>query len=168
MTKRHGGFTLVEILVVVAIIGIVLAIASVNLLPDDHRTLENEAERVALLFELARDTAISSGEDLAWQADGQHYAFYRRGEDGQWVVETSDEMLRSRDWPSGLMLESMTINHVVATSESRLVFVPSGVVIPFELVLRLGPERAGVRGSALGRVEVVKDAEIGVTPKAAG
>jgi general secretion pathway protein H len=166
--KRAGGFTLVEILVVVAIIGIVLAIASVNLLPDDRRTLENEAERVALLFELARDSAISSGEELAWQADGQHYAFYRRGEDKQWVVETGDEMLRSRDWPAGLKLEAMKINHVAATAEGRLIFAPSGVALPFELVLTLGQKRAVVRGSALGRVEVVNDAALSVTPKAAG
>lgn len=166
--KRGGGFTLVEILVVVAIIGIVLAIASVNLLPDDRRTLENEAERVALLLDMARDTAISSGEDLAWQTDGQRYAFYRRGEGDQWVAETGDEMLRSRDWPSGLILESMTINHVAATPDDRLIFTPSGVAVPFELVLRLGQERAGVRGSALGQVEVVKGAELGVTSKAAG
>lgn len=166
--KRAGGFTLVEILVVVAIIGIVLAIASVNLLPDNRRTLETEAERIALLLELARDAAISGGEELAWRADGQHYAFYRRGEDKQWVAETGDEMLRSRDWPSGLKLESMKINHVAATSEARLIFSPSGVVVPFELVMTLGQKRAGVRGSALGRVEVVRDAELNARPKAAG
>lgn len=166
--KRQGGFTLVEILVVVAIIGIVLAIASVNLLPDDRRTLETEAERVALLFDLARETAISGGEELAWQADGQHYAFYRRDEDTRWVAETADEMLRSRDWPAGLKLEAMNINHVAAAAESRLIFAPSGVALPFELVLSLGKERAVVRGSALGRVEVAKDAEAGIKARTAG
>lgn len=166
--RRAAGFTLVEILVVVAIIGIVLAIASVNLLPDDRRTLETEAGRVALLFELARDTAISGGEELAWQADGRRYTFYRRGEEKQWVAEAGDEMLRPRDWPAGLEIEAMKINHVAVASDARLIFAPSGAALPFELVLRLGQERAGVRGSALGRVEVVGGAELGATPKAAG
>jgi general secretion pathway protein H len=158
--NREGGFTLVEILVVVAIIGIVLAIASINLLPDDRRTLETEAERVALLFELAQDAAISGGDELAWQADGLHYAFYRQDEKKHWVAETADEMLRSRDWPSGIKLQSLKINHVVATSEDRLIFAPSGMGLPFELVLSLGQERAGVRGNALGRLEVIKGAEL--------
>ena len=162
--KSADGFTLVEILVVVAIIGIVLAIASVNLLPDDRRTLETEAERVALLFELARDSAISGGEELAWQADGRRHAFYRRGEEKQWVVVAGDELLRPRDWPAGLELEAMKINHATVASDARLVFAPSGVALPFELVLGLGQARAAVRGNALGRVEVVRDA----TPRVAG
>lgn len=153
-----AGFTLVEILVVVSIVSIVLAVASVNLLPDDRRTLADEAERLALLFELAGDAAASQGGSFAWQATGKRHAFYRRNSEEQWSSDVGDELLRPRDWPDGVRLESLDINHVQAAPDERLVFTASGAAIPFAVTLALGKERVCVLGNALGRVAIVDPA----------
>ena len=51
---RLRGFTLIEILVVLVIIGVVATLAVVRLGPRDDELLKQEAERLALLLEDAR------------------------------------------------------------------------------------------------------------------
>lgn len=69
------GFTLLELLVVVAIIAI--ASAGVGLaLPDSAQTrLEREAQRLAALFESARAQSRASGVAVRWHATAQGFVF---------------------------------------------------------------------------------------------
>src|SRR5258706_9013012 len=67
--KRGVGFTLVEILVVVGIVGVVLAVAAVNLFPSDAEVAKREAGYVALAIEKARDSAWFGGRPRALTFD---------------------------------------------------------------------------------------------------
>ena len=51
--RRAGGFTLIEVLVVVVVIGIASGIVIANLGGDDRRTTEREAKRLAGALEHA-------------------------------------------------------------------------------------------------------------------
>jgi general secretion pathway protein H len=66
--QRQRGLTLLELLVVLAIIG--FAIAGVSLsLRDSHQTqLEREAQRLVAVLEAARAQSRTSGIALIWQA----------------------------------------------------------------------------------------------------
>ena len=59
--NRAAAFTLIEVLVVVAITGIILAVASVNLFPSDAQLARRESGMVALAVERARDAAWLGG-----------------------------------------------------------------------------------------------------------
>ena len=59
------GFTLLEIMVVVAIAGIVLALAAVNLIPSDEEIARRESGYLALAIEKARDKAWFGGRPMA-------------------------------------------------------------------------------------------------------
>ena len=96
MTVRAGGFTLLELLVVLAIAGVLLSVASLSFAPVEARRLEEEAERLALLFRLAQDESRASGRPLAWRADARGYRFVRPGST---EVREATDPLRPRLWP---------------------------------------------------------------------
>ncbi len=154
---RQAGFTLVEILVVLVIIGITVAMVSINLMPDDKRVLTTEAQKLALLFEQARDEAIISGKEIAWSAEGDKTRFWRKDDQGKWALNSGDDLFRERDLAPGVKLAELQINSVKAAMNERLVFSPSGMNMPFRLDLGLNASRVSIMGDNLGKLVLKND-----------
>ncbi|MEO6031561.1 MAG: prepilin-type N-terminal cleavage/methylation domain-containing protein [Burkholderiaceae bacterium] len=66
MRLRHAGFTLIELMVVVVLIGIASAVASLALRDPASTRLEHEAARLVALLEAARTEARASGLAAYW------------------------------------------------------------------------------------------------------
>lgn len=150
--KPPGGFTLVEVLVVMVVVGITLALIGLNLMPDDERMVRNEAQRLALLLEQARDEAVAGGEAIAWSAEGERYRFLHQNEEGKWVVRAKDELWRERQFSSGVTLRGLQVNHAAVPSGEPLIFSPAGMGVPFEIELGMNAARIGIVGDAMGKV----------------
>lgn len=138
---RHArGFTLVEVMVVVIIIGIVFA-GGVALLDRGLRgQLDQEVERFNLLYTLARDEAMmnSAHRGIGLYPDG--YAFYRLDQQGQWSL-LADKPLQPRSFPAGihgrLYLDGLQANlPTQPPAKPQLWLLASGETRPFELVLQ--------------------------------
>ncbi len=80
---RMRGFTLVELLVVVTIIGIASAGVSTALRSAGDAALEREALRLAALFEGARARARASGQAIVWQPTEGGFHFEGGAEAGE-------------------------------------------------------------------------------------
>ena len=151
MRSGSRGFTLVEILTVLVIVGIVIALARVQYARSPAQTLEEEARRLALVLELARDEAMTRGCTLAWIARSDaHQLECRRGP----AAAADDGLYAKRPWSGTVALERVSIAGVPVSRDSALLFTPSGINAPFELVLARDGNRVQVAGDFLGRVSV--------------
>ncbi len=106
---RAGGFTLIEILVVVVIIGVITAgiVLSVNIIGRD-RELEKESDRLLALFNYAREQAELQTREygVMFQDDGYEFLTYdaRRA---AWRSVFEDDALVARHLPDGLGFKLM-------------------------------------------------------------
>lgn len=172
------GFTLVELLVVLVIIGISIAavLPSIGLLQDD-RDLEREARRLSALIELAAEEAALQGRDYGLRFGLHGYRFYEQDpRTGAWIELAGDEILRERNLPGdlrfSLRLESRDILLTEAIEGERqqrdpddgpdpgptphVLLLSSGDATPFELTVSrdFDDVSAELRGNFLGRVEL--------------
>lgn len=148
------GFTLLEMLVVMFVVGIVVSLISVNFSQDPRQALKTEAEHLSLLLQQARDDAITSGAAIAWRSENKVHAFFEMDAQGNWQAMQNDEHFRARQWAPQVQLASMQVNGVKAKPGEALVFSPSGFNLPFTMTLALSDARVAMSGDALGRIKV--------------
>ncbi len=149
---RVAGFTLLELLVVLVIVGILLGAVALNVNPGSRQLLQNEAQRVALLLQLARDEAIVRNRPIAFEADDYRYRFLLRQGEG-WQPLAGDALLREREFRSAPLVLALS----PATSEQRplrIVFGKEPVDKAFTLTLALGPQAATIRADGIGNFTV--------------
>ncbi|MEK8090184.1 type II secretion system minor pseudopilin GspH [Thermithiobacillus plumbiphilus] len=163
---RQRGFTLIEILVVLVLIGITLGLVGINLMPDQRRELGEEAQRLALLIEQAQEEAVLSGNTLGFELSANGYRFVRENaavsdvpgdtDKPAWSVVEDDELLRPRQWRAAIAVEALSINGqpVPLPMKSPLLLSPTGLGEPFELDLALEGYRIQLAGDGR-RVRVV-------------
>jgi len=119
--RSPAGFTLIEMLVVVFIIGIVAAgvMLSVNLTGTDHE-LETESERLATLMNYARGRGRDS-DARVWARLFRHRLCVLRPSDPRtalWANVTEDDALRPRTLPAGLTLK-LNVEDTTSSSSRR-------------------------------------------------
>jgi general secretion pathway protein H len=76
MIRRHDGFTLIEMLVVIVIIGILAGTIMLGFSGRDReQNLRTEAERLAILIEMARSEAVQRNEEWGLAFGESTYRF---------------------------------------------------------------------------------------------
>lgn len=155
--SRQVGFTLIEILVALVIIGIIIGLASLNLMPNDKRVVMLEAQKLALLFEQAHDEAIISGKEIAWSVEGNKAYFWHKDDQAKWALNSGDDLFRERELAPGVKLKELQINSVKIAMNERLIFSPGGMNPPFKLGLELNASRASIVSDSQGKLVLKTD-----------
>ena len=149
--NRAAGFTLIEVLVVVAITGIILAVASVNLFPSDAQLARRESGMVALAVERARDAAWLGGRPTSVTFDEGRVRGWRLSGDSWRPISDADRALGSGMQVTGLYVDGQPLK-----AEDRLVFLPDGLGVPFRVGLEVHGLRWAIEGDATGAVTLVE------------
>jgi general secretion pathway protein H len=169
---RSGGFTLVEILVVVVIMAVVISLAILSVGTTGRDTqMDEESRRIEGLLGLLHERALLEGRDFGLRIEPSAYEFvvYEPRRD-RWTPLDQEREFRHRDLPKGLSFQLELDSQIVVikpidrslTSDEpppapQVAVAASGEGTPFRLtLLRAGTTaKASVNGDALGKVSRV-------------
>ncbi|CAB3895624.1 type II secretion system minor pseudopilin GspH [Achromobacter ruhlandii] len=152
---RQRGFTLIELMVVLVIVGVATAALGLSIRSDPARQLRDDAQRLVERLAAAQSEVRVDGRDIAWQADADGYRFVR----GAWTLDGAvpvldpartddfprDPALRPRQWQAG-PVRVAPAGPVLLTSE--------WFGQPWRLTLSSAAGQVEVRRDANGRFQV--------------
>lgn len=171
--QLHSGFTLLELLVVLVVVGIMvsMAVLSFGVLGRD-RQAEEEARRFWTVLQQAREEAELQTEDIGIFMSATSYEYLRfDSRKNLWEVISYDELFAPRDLPEGLRFRMRLESREVvlkpdlpdrsdkdenAKYPPHVMVLSSGEVMPFELEI----EREGA--PALWRVTALANNDLRV------
>ncbi|WP_394373276.1 type II secretion system minor pseudopilin GspH [Marinobacter xestospongiae] len=141
------GFTMIEILVVLVVVGLLAALAIVNLGGGSQlRELKNEVQELYLLMQTASEQAVLNNQELGLVMEEEGYRFVLYDDlNGEWVGQP-ERLFRPRQWPEWLVatLQAEGDAPRLASDEDKLrpdlVFFSSGETTPFEAEFTLGSD----------------------------
>ncbi len=102
-----AGFTLIEMMVVIFIIGIVAGFATLSVGQSQTRVLDDEVKRMQSLLRLIGDEAVLQSEEFAIEVYRNGYRFMHLAqalEEWEWQPVQDNAIFRARCFPEGLEL----------------------------------------------------------------
>ena len=119
--QRQRGLTLLELLVVLAIIGFSVAGVSLSLRDSSQTQLEREAQRLVAVLEAARAQSRTSGVALVWQASPEGF-----------VIQSNNQSLAAR--PETWLAAGTQATLSTATG-NMVVLGPEPILAPVRITL---------------------------------
>lgn len=176
--RTTRGFTLLEVLVVILIMGILLAAATLSFSTNEMARIKEESQRLASLMTLAREQAILDGQEMAVAFTDTGYSF--EVFDGiNWMPLDGDNVLRRREYPALMAMEVNLVGEPIKLTTTktesdedetgekkddkekeeepiRVFLLSSGEMTPFEAFLGHEEREGGylLTGDAVGKLAV--------------
>lgn len=154
-TGNQTGFTLLELIVVLLIMGLLMGLVAAIAQPDDKARLRVEADRLAQLLDLAATQSRLTGRSVGWTSDGATYRFWQISPDGGWLEIGGNDPLRARALPNGMSISRLRVETMRPPGTMRLVFEPDGIAPAYTVEMSFGAARYTIAASPIGELRVV-------------
>ena len=167
------GFSLIELLVVLVIIGIFVGMVALSIgITGPDREIEKEMYRIRSLLELVREEAMMQNRDfgLAFSESAYRFYIYDYGL-LEWIEPPDDELLAERVLGEQLRLSLRVEDRDVVLDERfddkdpekpqpQVMILSTGEMTPFQASMERGFEGTSftLNGAFDGKLEVVNDA----------
>ncbi|MGI2028343.1 type II secretion system minor pseudopilin GspH [Endozoicomonas acroporae] len=147
-TSAYHGFTLVEIMLVIVIIGIMLGLVTLSPRTEKTTTLR-EAERLQLLFSLLRDKALMENGTYGFSLmNNQGYKWWQWSDDNKHWQVMQKESFQNYPLPKRLQLQWQwqhspyaSFSFVSGTQQPEVVVFSDFLITPFQLQISEGAEK---------------------------
>lgn len=149
LVRAVQGFTLLELLVVVAIVALASAGVSLSLRNTDATALDNEAIRLAALLESARAQSRTSGVPVRWRSNAQGFQF----EGVTARADARDSLARPRPW----LNDETRARVVLPVNALELLLGPEPLIAAQQIELQQGDRRLVLGTDGLAPFAVVPD-----------
>lgn len=135
------------------IVGITLGAVSFNAMPSERQELKNDAQRIALLLQSARDEAIVRDHPIAFEGHSDSYRFLIF-KDNKWQPLQNDKLLRERKFKRSPVSFSISPPSAEQTTPLRIIFGREPVGVPFVLTLAVDDAQIAIRADGIGHFAV--------------
>jgi general secretion pathway protein H len=151
--ESESGFTLLELLVVLVIMGIMLGAVSLNAMQSTRQRLQTDAQRISLLLQLAREEAIVRNRPTAFEVKDKGYQFLVLNE-SKWEKLEDLDTLRGRDFTLPETKLDIVSNDEQSARNLRIVFGREPVSRPFLMTLRVAEDQVTINADGVGHFVV--------------
>lgn len=161
MIRPPRGFTLMEIMVVLVLMGILTSLAVLSVGGGPRDRLAEEGQRLAALVELQQQEAILTGEIRGVQFGRQGYAILTLDEQGTWGPPEATDTLIRHELPEDITLGLWVDNRPAPLEKSsfpQVLLLNSGEATEFVAVFSLAEDQSlnaplyRVASDAMGRL----------------
>jgi general secretion pathway protein H len=146
-SQLQSGFTLLELMVVVAIVAMATAGVSLALRDSDATQLEREALRLSALLESARAQSRTSGVPMMWRSTGTGFEIFGTA-----------PQLRQRDPGRSWLSDGTRVMITQPAGAQTLVLGPEPLIAAQRLVLMQGERRLVLGTDGLSPFAVMPEA----------
>ena len=152
---RHTGFTLLELLIVLVVIGIMSSFAVLSVgTADRDKPLAKETQRLLALMRMASEESVQRTEQLGLRIDNDSYRFLIYDQNTWQSLE--DDLFRERSLPDNIIMTLVLEGRPIVLEEPleltldskkdekdkkdkikppQIIFLSSGEISPFTLTL---------------------------------
>ncbi len=131
MHKKDKGFTLIEILIVMVIIGIIAGVAVITIHSNQQKQYETFANQLTNAIVLAEQEAMLRPATLSLTFTSRSFQFYILQRDNTWApIHITSAVL-----PSNLKITLKINNEMIPANEHALIIPPSNDLMPFVIFI---------------------------------